>query len=297
MQGHAALAETVAELAASVDALAALAAYLRVKAEGLNVEPAVYESLSGVVAALVTGADDLPEAQRQAIIAMARTSVFQASELIDSPDRAPGWSGVDERLLQSIGQVSMGVAEAIRVAGGLHPSLGELLTCEGSGFVDVGTGAGWLAIAVARMFPGLRVLGIDVLPPALDLARRNAHETGLEDRIDLRLQDAVTLEPESADIVWLPMPFLPIGIVPEVIERAIVALRPGGWLLPGTFPGPGHTLPERLMTLRTLRAGGHPWSADELTGQLRNAGLLDPAEVPRGWPAPVRLYAGRKPGG
>jgi hypothetical protein len=47
------------------------------------------------------------------------------------------------------------------------------------------------------------------------------------------------------------------------------------------------------MTLRTIRSGGHPWTADELTSTMTSAGLADVAEIPRSWPAPVRLYAGR----
>ena len=39
--------------------------------------------------------------------------------------------------------------------------------------LDVGTGVGWLAVALARAYPQARVLGIDIFPPALDLAAAN----------------------------------------------------------------------------------------------------------------------------
>ena len=89
------------------------------------------------------------------------------------------------------------------------------------------------------------------------------------------------------------MPFLPRTIVPAVVEAAAAALRPGGWLLPGTFAGPPDPLSRLLVDLRTVRAGGHPWDGADLVGELASHGLQDAHEVPRTWTAPVRLYAAR----
>jgi len=80
-----------------------------------------------------------------------------------------------------------------------------------------------------------------------------------------------------------------------VLRGAAGALRPGGWLLPGTLPGPGASLEERLMTIRTLRSGGRPWTPDELGARLTDLGLDEVGEIERRWPLPVRLYAARKP--
>jgi SAM-dependent methyltransferase len=288
-------AETIARLATSLDALAALAAHLRIESEGLDVDPAISESLAGIARLVVGDTRALPDGRAGAIIAVARTCVHQAADLIEHPDRAPGWTSDHEGLLQGIGQLSAGVVDAFSTAAESRPALGDLLATPGATFVDVGTGTGWLAIAVARTFPALRVVGIDIFEPALDLARANVAASGLGDRIELGLQDAATLEPEVADAVWLPMLFLPAAVLPDVVERATAALRPGGWLLPGTFPGPGDTLPERLVALRTLRCGGHPWTADEIDGLLRGAGLVDTGEIPLNWRTPMRLYAGQKP--
>jgi release factor glutamine methyltransferase len=49
--------------------------------------------------------------------------------------------------------------------------------------VDVGTGSGAVAIAVAHTLPGARVLATDVSAVALDLARINAARCGVADRI------------------------------------------------------------------------------------------------------------------
>jgi len=287
--------EAASQLGVSLDALAAVAAHLRIEAEGIDVDPAIRDLLAGVAAEVLGTLEPVGHVERQAVIGMVRAFIYQAEDLISRPGRTAGWHDTNEALLQSLGQASAGVVRAFEVAGAKFPALGETLRRTGAVFVDVGTGTGWLAIAVARSFPAVRVVGVDILPEALELARRNVTAAGLADRVELRLLDAAELEPESADVVWLAMPFLQKAAVDAVLRGASGALRPGGWLLPGTFPGPGQSLAERLMTVRTLRSGGHPWTADELCARLRHLGLDGVREVERAWPMPVRLYTATKP--
>ena len=63
--------------------------------------------------------------------------------------------------------------------------------------VDVCTGSGNLALALAAHEPRTRVFGSDLDPGAVELARRNAHRLGLENRVSFRAGDL--LEP-FADI-------------------------------------------------------------------------------------------------
>lgn len=261
----------------------------------MDLDPELRALLASVAAEVLGDTAQLPDAALRAIVGLTRAFVYQAADLVEHPDRAPGWADTDERIIQSIGQVSGAVVAAFEVAAAVHPSLGTRLCHDGCTFVDVGTGAGWLAIAVARAFPATRVVGVDILPEAL--ARRNVDDAGLGDRVELQLRDGADLEPASADVGWLASPFVPRDVFASVVAGASRALRPDGWLLPGTFPCPGGSLPERLMTIRTLRAGGHPWTADEMCELLRAAGLVDVGELERQWAAPVRLYAGRRPAG
>lgn len=174
--------------------------------------------------------------------------------------------------------------------------LGEALAVPGSRLLDVGTGTGWLAIALARTFPSTEVTGIDIFAPSLALAARNVAAEHMSHRVTIQERDISTLdEPAEYDAIWLPLPFLPQAVVPKAIERALRALRPGGWVLPGTFAGPGDALSLLLNDLRIVRSGGHPWSGDQMLNMLSNAGFTDCQEKDRTWPAPVRVFAARRP--
>jgi 2-polyprenyl-3-methyl-5-hydroxy-6-metoxy-1,4-benzoquinol methylase len=60
---------------------------------------------------------------------------------------------------------------------------------------DVGCGAGWASIAIARAYPGVRVDGFDFDPAAIATARRNAAHAGLSDRVcfEVRRSDDTAL--------------------------------------------------------------------------------------------------------
>jgi release factor glutamine methyltransferase len=58
------------------------------------------------------------------------------------------------------------------------------LTGEGLHIIDVGTGSGCIAIALAKELPGARILAADISVAALAVARRNAARNGFADRIN-----------------------------------------------------------------------------------------------------------------
>jgi 2-polyprenyl-3-methyl-5-hydroxy-6-metoxy-1,4-benzoquinol methylase len=49
--------------------------------------------------------------------------------------------------------------------------------------VDIGCGAGWSSIAIAKSYPGVTVDGFDADERSIEHARRNAAETGVSDRV------------------------------------------------------------------------------------------------------------------
>ena len=128
----------------------------------------------------------------------------------------------------------------------------------GMRIVDVGTGSGCIALALAKELPEAEVHATDISPAALEVARANAARHQLENRIQFHETDLLQcLEPARLDFVVSNPPYVgeseqdqvqlgvrkfeprkavfagPTGL--EVIERLIpqaqAALKPGGWLV------------------------------------------------------------------
>jgi SAM-dependent methyltransferase len=55
---------------------------------------------------------------------------------------------------------------------------------------DIGCGAGWSSIAIARAYPKACVDGLDLDDASVDLARRNAEQAGVADRVSFEVRDA-----------------------------------------------------------------------------------------------------------
>jgi SAM-dependent methyltransferase len=55
---------------------------------------------------------------------------------------------------------------------------------------DVACGAGWSSIGIALAYPGVQVDGFDLDPASVELARANAAEAGVDDRVRFHVRDA-----------------------------------------------------------------------------------------------------------
>jgi len=86
--------------------------------------------------------------------------------------------------------------------------------------VDVGTGSGAIALAVAEAAPQAVVWATDVSPAAVELARLNARRAGLENRVTVRQGNLLDPFPGTADVVIANLPYLPIGERPKYPELA-----------------------------------------------------------------------------
>ena len=69
--------------------------------------------------------------------------------------------------------------------------------------IDVGSGPGTFPIFLSKAIPGIRFKGIDLSPVMVELARRNAKDEGLADKIEFEVGSAYTLpaEDHSLDLV------------------------------------------------------------------------------------------------
>lgn len=71
------------------------------------------------------------------------------------------------------------------------PDLHARLTAEPTARVaDIGCGAGWSSIAIAQTYPTVRVDGFDVDDASIALARINAAQVGVADRVSFHVRDA-----------------------------------------------------------------------------------------------------------
>lgn len=124
--------------------------------------------------------------------------------------------------------------------------------------LDVGTGTGAIAIAVARELPEVELVAVDLSEEALEVARGNARRHGIEGRITFAVSDLLRAVMGGApfDSVLSNPPYVPVGdraamhpqvrewepetalfaggdglgIYRRLIPEAGEALRPGGLL-------------------------------------------------------------------
>ncbi|RPI73775.1 MAG: peptide chain release factor N(5)-glutamine methyltransferase, partial [Desulfobacteraceae bacterium] len=161
--------------------------------------------------------------------------------------------------------------------------------------LDLGTGSGALALALAKELEKARVWATDISGTALETARANARQLGLENRIEFRegdLWEPVQKEQIGFDLIVSNPPYIAeeqyAGLAPEVKDhepgialnggaggmcylekiaaRASEFLNPEAWLL--LEMDPAQTGP--VMDL--LQAGGRfesPRCVKDYSGQLR----------------------------
>lgn len=279
-------------LAGAMEQLAALGVHLSSSA---GTAPTVHPAVAGVlddIARLSGVPAALSREDRAIASAFVRTSFRQAADLLDHPDRPPRWSSDDPVLVETQGRAS---AVVTRIVLGLADgALRERLAAPNATLLDIGTGAGWLAISMAQAFPTLRVVGLDRDATVLAHARRNIAAAALADRITLVEADATNFAPTADfDVTWIPGPFLDAPALRRVARMAYTALGAGGWALLGSYGAEDPTV-ARLADLRAIRSGGSPWSSVGFAELLGEVGFVGAAEVPKQWPAPFRLMTARK---
>ena len=128
----------------------------------------------------------------------------------------------------------------------------------GSRILDVGTGSGCIALALAKELPGAEIYATDASAAALEVARINAVRHQLESRIQFREADLLAgSENASFEFIVSNPPYVgeseedsvqlevrkfeprnavfagPAGVevITRLIPQAHAALKPGGWLV------------------------------------------------------------------
>jgi release factor glutamine methyltransferase len=83
--------------------------------------------------------------------------------------------------------------------------------------IDLGTGSGCIACALASERPDLDVIAVDVSPAAAAVARENARALGLASRVGVVAADLLDgIRDLGADLIVSNPPYLPSALVPEL---------------------------------------------------------------------------------
>lgn len=275
-------------LLADALALAAMAARVRLDELGERGDSVLREQLDRVLDELGVREqlDGLEAGERAVLFAFARSYLAQGLDLIDDPSRPSSWSHADPILLQAQGSASAVVATLISDLGLVSPRMRIL---------DVGTGVAGLAAAFCRLVPEATVVGIDPWKPALELARRNVEDAGLQSRVTL-LETTIQEfdDAEGFDLAWLPSFFIPEASLEGAARRIHSVLRPGGRLVVGLRFASESGIATATDDLMTVRSGGSVLDGAGALALLQGAGFTDVGEIERTWNPPLRFVVGTR---
>lgn len=121
--------------------------------------------------------------------------------------------------------------------------------------LDVATGTGDLAIAMARRIEGVQLLGVDLSERMLEVARRKVEARGLDGRIVLDRGDAEHLDVVTAsiDVATVAFGVRNFGDLDAGLRELARVLRPGGKVVILEFSRPSNRLFRAVYEFYTYR--------------------------------------------
>ncbi|MBI4966838.1 MAG: class I SAM-dependent methyltransferase [Rhodospirillales bacterium] len=176
------------------------------------------------------------------------TDDYRRAEALFRNGQSVPFQGRGERFADTIAQATAGLQ--VLAARKLLPSLPGLAEAlaEGGVLLEVGCGAGKALLQMAKAFPKARLVGVDLDPDGIALARAAIARAGLEARVEIKqrpLDQAVAADSCAAVVMIQVLHEIEPAIRPGVLAGAARALAPGGWLLIVD-----ETYPETLAELR-----------------------------------------------
>lgn len=167
---------------------------------------------------------------------------------------------------------------------------------------DVGTGSGIIAVCAAKHLPGCRVTAIDISPAALRLARTNAVEHGVQERIELIESDllAAVAPGQQFDFIVSNPPYVATAEL-ETLAPEVRGFEPHGALVAGP-QGTEVVEPLICQAAERLKPGGHllievsPTIHDAVQALLQSDDRLEPGPTIKDLARlPRVVQAARKP--
>ena len=127
----------------------------------------------------------------------------------------------------------------------------------GDKVLDVGCGSGNLTLTAKGYAGGSGfVYGIDASPEMIDVARRNAKQTGIDAMFDVALIEKLPFGNSTFDVVTsrLVMHHLPDDLKQQAMAEIFRVLKPGGTIFLTDFQTPTNPVLARLISMLI----GHP---------------------------------------
>jgi len=135
--------------------------------------------------------------------------------------------------------------------------------------VDVGTGSGAIALALAEAAPNARIWATDVSDAAVELAGLNAGRAGFADRIAVRRGDLLDPFPGIADVIVANLPYLPMR---ERTEHPDLLAEPTGAVF---ADGDGLGIVRRLVAAARRRLAPDGLLALQVRGRVHAAHAVE----------------------
>jgi release factor glutamine methyltransferase len=130
--------------------------------------------------------------------------------------------------------------------------------------VDVGTGSGCIALALAKELPGAEIHATDISPQALEIAKANAARYGLESRITFHEYDLLGNLPDGFDIIISNPPY--VGESEEdQVQLEVRKFEPRNAVFAGTT---GTEVIDRLITQARAKLAPGGWLIMEISGTI-----------------------------
>ena len=292
------LRDLVTRLTISSNALAALGLFLNQKIAGIQPDPSIQPYIDEVIDALGMRAilENASASQLVPVKAEIQIAAFQLQKVFATAAEKSGWTHTDLTILKNAGQVSMFFPHILKQR--IVPRLGglaEKLDSTDAAFLDIGVGVGAMSIEMARLWPSLQIVGIDIWNPSLTLALENVKNAGFEKRIELREQKAEDLTDENVfDLIWIPSLFIPASSISQIMNRVHKAMRSNGWILFAMAKSGTDPLVSAVVHLRTAQWGGCILSLQQAEKVLTDAGFVDVQTMPSPPNALISITVGRR---